>query len=190
MAFTVNKKAFCVLYWNLPKLSQLWLCNGGFGSCTTQNHLQTKQFVNGTWIPAEWLPVRLWITLYIHDTICIIQFLKSNKLHKTIHTQLLGVTCQHQPQHNYLYWTLSSLYLNRELNHTNILYCLIQTVVLIPILILATQTQRSAPRPQMITSECVLALCVALGAQKMCFYVTFMSKYKCGQSKLERIRHR
>jgi hypothetical protein len=37
--------------WNLPKLSQLWLCNGGFGSCTTQNHLQTKQFVNGTWIP-------------------------------------------------------------------------------------------------------------------------------------------
>ena len=44
--------------WNLPKLSQLWLCNGGFGSCTTQKHLQTKQFVNGTWIPAEWLPVR------------------------------------------------------------------------------------------------------------------------------------
>ena len=28
------------------------------GSCTTQNHLQTKKFVNGTWIPAEWLPVR------------------------------------------------------------------------------------------------------------------------------------
>ena len=27
-------------------------------NCTTQNHLQTKQFVNGTWIPAEWLPVR------------------------------------------------------------------------------------------------------------------------------------
>ena len=26
--------------WNLPKLSQLWLCNGGFGSCTTQNHIQ------------------------------------------------------------------------------------------------------------------------------------------------------
>ena len=44
--------------WNLPKLSQLWLCNGGFGSCTTQNHLQTNQFVNGTWIPAEWLPMR------------------------------------------------------------------------------------------------------------------------------------
>ena len=44
--------------WNLPKQSQLWLCNGGFGSCTTQNHLQTKQFVNGSWIPAEWLPVR------------------------------------------------------------------------------------------------------------------------------------
>jgi len=35
--------------WNLPKLSQLWRCNGGFGSCTTQNHLQTKQFVNCTW---------------------------------------------------------------------------------------------------------------------------------------------
>jgi len=35
--------------WNLPKLSQLWWCNGGFGSCTTQNHLQTKQLVNGTW---------------------------------------------------------------------------------------------------------------------------------------------
>jgi len=37
------------LSWNLPKLSQLWRCNGGFGSCTAQNHLQTKQFVNGTW---------------------------------------------------------------------------------------------------------------------------------------------
>jgi hypothetical protein len=35
--------------WYLPKLSQLSRCNGGFGSCTTQNHLQTKQFVNGTW---------------------------------------------------------------------------------------------------------------------------------------------
>jgi len=35
--------------WNLPKLSQFWRFNGGFGSCTTQNHLQTKQFVNGTW---------------------------------------------------------------------------------------------------------------------------------------------
>jgi len=34
--------------WNLPKLSQLWWCNGGFGSCTTQNHLQTKQFMKGT----------------------------------------------------------------------------------------------------------------------------------------------
>ena len=44
--------------WNLPKLSQLWQCNWGFGSCTTHNHLQTKQFVNGTWITAEWLPVR------------------------------------------------------------------------------------------------------------------------------------
>jgi len=27
--------------WNLPKLSQLWRCNAGFGSCTTQNHLDT-----------------------------------------------------------------------------------------------------------------------------------------------------
>ena len=35
--------------WNLPKLSQLWRCNGGFWSCTIQNHLQTKQFVNGAW---------------------------------------------------------------------------------------------------------------------------------------------
>ena len=35
--------------WNLPKLSQLWRCNGGFGPCTAQNHLQTKQFVSGTW---------------------------------------------------------------------------------------------------------------------------------------------
>jgi len=35
--------------WNLPKLSQLWWCNGGFGPCTAQNHLQTKQFVSGTW---------------------------------------------------------------------------------------------------------------------------------------------
>jgi hypothetical protein len=33
--------------WNLPKLSQLWWCNGGFGPSTTKNHLQTKQFVNG-----------------------------------------------------------------------------------------------------------------------------------------------
>ena len=38
--------------WNLPKLSQVWLCNGGFGSCTTQNHLQTKQFV----ISTEYVP--------------------------------------------------------------------------------------------------------------------------------------
>ena len=36
--------------WNLPKLRQFWLCNGGFGSCTTQNHLQTKHFVNGTYM--------------------------------------------------------------------------------------------------------------------------------------------
>jgi len=35
--------------WNLPKLSQLWLCNGGFGTCTAQNHLRTKQFVSDTW---------------------------------------------------------------------------------------------------------------------------------------------
>ena len=25
--------------WNLPELSQLWRCNGGFGPCTAQNHL-------------------------------------------------------------------------------------------------------------------------------------------------------
>ena len=35
--------------WNLPKLSQLWRCNGVFGPCTAQNHLRTKQFVSGTW---------------------------------------------------------------------------------------------------------------------------------------------
>ena len=35
--------------WNLTKLSQLWQCNGGFGPCTAQNHLRTKQFVSGTW---------------------------------------------------------------------------------------------------------------------------------------------
>jgi hypothetical protein len=34
--------------WNLPKLSQLWLCNGGFGPSTTQNHLWMKQFMSGT----------------------------------------------------------------------------------------------------------------------------------------------
>ena len=65
--------------WNLPKLSQLWLFNGGFGSCATQNHLQTKQFVNGTWIPAEWLPVRFaahrqplfWNSYTIHELFCL-----------------------------------------------------------------------------------------------------------------------
>ena len=35
--------------WNLPKLSQLWRCNGCFGPCTTQSHIRTKQFVSGTW---------------------------------------------------------------------------------------------------------------------------------------------
>jgi hypothetical protein len=35
--------------WNLPKLRQLWRCNGCFGPCTTQNHLRTKQFVSGAW---------------------------------------------------------------------------------------------------------------------------------------------
>ena len=36
--------------WNLPKLSQLWRCNGGFGPCIAQNHLlRTKHFVSGTW---------------------------------------------------------------------------------------------------------------------------------------------
>jgi hypothetical protein len=34
--------------WNLPKLSQLWQCKGGFGPSTTQNHPRTKQFVSGT----------------------------------------------------------------------------------------------------------------------------------------------
>jgi hypothetical protein len=38
----------CSVSWNLPKLCQLWRCNGGFGPSTTQNHLRTKQFVNGT----------------------------------------------------------------------------------------------------------------------------------------------
>ena len=52
----MNKKAFCVL--EFAETESIVTCNGGFGSCTTQNHLQTKQFVNGTWIPAEWLPVR------------------------------------------------------------------------------------------------------------------------------------
>jgi hypothetical protein len=37
-----------LLSWNLPKLSQLRRCNGGFGPGTTQNHLRTKQFVGGT----------------------------------------------------------------------------------------------------------------------------------------------
>ena len=37
------------LAWNLPKLSQSWRCNGGFGPCTAQNHLRTKPFVSGTW---------------------------------------------------------------------------------------------------------------------------------------------
>ena len=48
----------------------------------------------------------------------------------------------------------------------------------------------SGPRPQMKTSEFALALCIALWAQKMRFCVIFMSKYKCGQAQLERIRHR
>jgi hypothetical protein len=39
----------CSVSWNLPTLSQLWRCNGGFGLCTTQNHLWTKQYVSGTW---------------------------------------------------------------------------------------------------------------------------------------------
>jgi hypothetical protein len=47
MAWTGNMKAFCVL--EFAKLSQLSRCNGGFGPCTTQNHLRTKQFVSGTW---------------------------------------------------------------------------------------------------------------------------------------------
>jgi hypothetical protein len=47
MARTGNKK--CSVSWNLPTPSQLWQCNGDFRPCTTQNHLQTKQFVSGTW---------------------------------------------------------------------------------------------------------------------------------------------
>jgi hypothetical protein len=35
--------------WNLPNLSQLWRCKGGFGPHTTKNHPRTKQFVSGTW---------------------------------------------------------------------------------------------------------------------------------------------
>jgi len=49
----------CSMSWNLPKLSQLWWCTGGFGSCTTQNHLQTKQFVNGTWNSSRLAPCAL-----------------------------------------------------------------------------------------------------------------------------------
>ena len=30
-------------------MSQLWRCNGGFGPCTAQNHLRTKQFVSDAW---------------------------------------------------------------------------------------------------------------------------------------------
>jgi hypothetical protein len=43
---TGDKKS--VLSWNLPKLSKLRWCNGGFGPSTTQKHLRTKQFVSGT----------------------------------------------------------------------------------------------------------------------------------------------
>jgi hypothetical protein len=35
--------------WDLPKLSQFWRCNRGFGPRTTQNHLRTEQFVSGKW---------------------------------------------------------------------------------------------------------------------------------------------
>jgi hypothetical protein len=35
--------------WNLPKLSQVWRCSGGFGLRTALNHLRTKPFVGGTW---------------------------------------------------------------------------------------------------------------------------------------------
>jgi len=46
--------------WNLPKLSQLWWYNGGFRPCTTQNHLQTKQFVSGTWNSSRVAACALW----------------------------------------------------------------------------------------------------------------------------------
>jgi len=55
MAFAVNKKAFCVL--EFAKTESIVTVQRRL-SYTTQNHLQTKQFVNGTSIPAEWLPVR------------------------------------------------------------------------------------------------------------------------------------
>jgi hypothetical protein len=70
--------------------------------------------------------------------------------------------------------------------YTYILYCLIKRVVLILILILATQTQDQPLAPKIKTSECALALCIALWAQKMRFWVTFVSKYKCGQHQIER----
>jgi hypothetical protein len=58
MAWTGNKKVFCVL--KLPKPSQLWWCNGGFRPHTTENHLQTKQFVSGTWNSSRVAVCALW----------------------------------------------------------------------------------------------------------------------------------
>jgi hypothetical protein len=46
--------------WNLPKLSQLWRCNGDFGPRSTQNHLRTKQFMSGTWNSTTVAACALW----------------------------------------------------------------------------------------------------------------------------------
>jgi hypothetical protein len=44
--------------WNLPKQSQLWRCNGGFGPRTTQNtYGQNNSWVVVHEIPVDWLPV-------------------------------------------------------------------------------------------------------------------------------------
>jgi hypothetical protein len=47
MVWTGNKKAFCVL--EFDKTESFVTVQRGFGPCTTQNHLRTKQFVSGTW---------------------------------------------------------------------------------------------------------------------------------------------
>jgi hypothetical protein len=58
--------------WNLPKLSQLWQCNGGFRPLTTQNHLRTKQFVGGS----------VWYVVWNHRcTITIDSVLANSETH-------------------------------------------------------------------------------------------------------------
>ena len=54
--------------WNLLKLSKFWLCNGGFGSCTTQNHLQTKQ--RPVLFAAHRQPL-CWNSCTIHELFCL-----------------------------------------------------------------------------------------------------------------------